>query len=222
MNCKPLSRWRRLLAYGCAWLPANVLRVAGYRLMGHTLPPGTRIGLGTVIACASFRAGAGVTIGRENRFSGPFAIEIGDRVIIGRQNRFDCSDVAASPAKAHMHYARRMVIGANALIHQRHLFDLYGAITIGSGTWIAGSDSQFWTHGASAMDRDIVIGADCYLGSAVRMAPGSGIADRCVLGLASVVVSRLDQPDSVLGGFPAKRLRKIEPGDGRAFVFSME
>ena len=222
MTCKPLSRWRRLLALGCAWLPANALRVAGFRMMGYEFSSGTRIGLGTVIACTAFRAGKGVVIGRGNQFSGPFTIEIGDHVLIGRQNQFDCSDVAASPEKGHMRYARRMVIGANALIHQRHLFDLYGAITIGAGTWIAGSDSQFWTHGASAMDRDIAIGAECYLGSAVRMAPGSAIADRCVLGLGSVVVSRLDQPDSVLAGFPARCLRSIEPGDGRTFAFSMD
>ncbi len=220
--CKPLSRQRRLVAHSCAWLPTNALRVAGFRLMGYKLPRGTRIGLGTVIACAAFRAGKGVVIGRGNQFSGPFAIEIGDGVLIGRHNQFDCSDMAASPAKAHMGYARRMIVGANALIHHHHLFDLYGAITIGAGTWIAGSDSQFWTHGASVMDRDIVIGADCYLGSAVRMAPGSAIADRSVLGLGSVVVSRLDQPDSVVAGFPARRLRSIEAGDERTFAFSME
>jgi acetyltransferase-like isoleucine patch superfamily enzyme len=217
-----MAKARRLMAALIAWLPANGLRCAGYRLIGYRLGRGTRIGLGTVIACTAFETGPGVTVGRGNRFTGPFSATIGCGTFIGRHNRFDCGDVAALPAKAHMHYARRLVIGEEALIHEDHLFDLYGEIRIGDGTWIAGAGSQFWTHGASAMDRDIMIGSGCYLGSAVRMAPGTAIADRCVLGLASVVVSRLDQPDSVLGGFPARRLRAIGPEDGRSFTFSMD
>lgn len=218
-----IPRWRKALARIIAALPANGWRVTCWRLLGAQLPRGTRIGRGTVIACSAFRAGSGVSIGRNNRFTGPFAIIIGDGVFIGRGNRFDCGDVAASPAKAHMGYARRMTVGAGSLIHEDHLFDLYGAITIGAGTWIAGVGSQFWTHGASAMERDITIGAGCYLGSAVRMAPGTAIGDRCVLGLGSVVVSRLDRSDCVLGGFPAKVLRTNDAaGGGREFVFSME
>ena len=217
-----VPRWRRALARAIAVLPTNGMRVIGYRLAGHTLPRGTRIGWGTVIACTRLCAGKGVVVGRGNRFTGPFTIDIGDHVLIGRHNRFDCGDIAADPSKASMAYARRMVVGARALIHERHFFDIYGAIAIGAGTWVAGCDSQFWTHGASAMDRDITIGADCYLGSAVRMAPGSAVPDRCVLGLGSVVVSRLDQPDSVLAGFPARFLRPVSPQDARAFQFTMD
>ena len=216
------ARWRRILAHGFGWLPGNGLRVRAFRLLGHTLPRGTRIGIGTVIACDALHAGKGVTICRGNRFSGPFTITIGDGAFIGRHNRFDCGDVAACPSKAAMGYARQMQIGADVLIHERHFFDVYGKITIGDGTWIAGCDSQFWTHGASAMDRDVAIGHGCYLGAAVRMAPGSAIADRCVLGIASVVVSRLNQPDTVLGGFPARPLREIRPEDSRQFAFTMD
>ena len=54
------------------------------------------------------------------------------------------------------------------------------------------------------------------------MAPGSAIADRCVLGIASVVVSRLVQPDTVLAGFPARPIREIRPEDSRQFAFTME
>jgi serine acetyltransferase len=162
------ARWRRILAHGFGWLPGNRLRVVAFRLLGHTLPHGTRIGLGAVIACDAPYAGKGVTISRGNRFCGPFTITIGD------------------------------------------------------GAWIAGCDSQFWTHGASAMDRDVAIGHGCYLGAAVRMAPGSAIADRCVLGIASIVASRLDQADTVLGGFPARRLREICPEDSRQFALTME
>ncbi len=216
------TRRQRLLAWACAMLPTNGLRVMGWRAMGYTLPKGTRIGIATVITCSEFKVGKNARIGRNNQFTGPFTIEIGDGVYIGRHNRFDCSDIAASPQKAYMNYARRMVVGDNVLINERHFFDVYGAITIGSGSWIAGSDGQFWTHGASAMNRDITIGEGCYLGSAVRMAPGTSIGDNCILGIASVVVSRLDHTDSVLGGFPARVIRKICPEDSRTFTFTME
>lgn len=218
----PVSRFRRLVARLVAWLPSNGLRVAGYRALGCTLAGDVRIGLGTVIACSRFRAEQGVIVGRNNRFTGPFAITIGAGAFIGRGNVFDCGEIAAFTEKRHMRYARRMTIGARALIHERHFFDLYGAITIGAGTWIAGIESQFWTHGASAMEHDIAIGANCYLGSAIRMAPGTCVGDRCVVGLGSVIVTPLPQPDRVLAGFPAKVLRTIADDDDRRFVFTMD
>ena len=222
MHPHGIPRWHKALARIIAALPGNGLRVAGWRLLGAHLPRGTRIGRGSVIACSAFHAGHGGTIGRNNTFTGPFSITLGDGVFIGRGNRFDCGEAAACPSKAAMGYARAMQIGNDVLIHEGHFFDVYGAITIGDGTWIAGCDSQFWTHGASAMDRDVAIGAGCYLGAAIRMAPGSAIADRCVLGIASVVVSRLVQPDTVLAGFPARPIREIRPEDSRQFAFTME
>jgi len=219
----PTSRLRTLMALVVAWLPTNGLRKAFYKaLFGYSFGPGSGVGLGTVITCATFSIGAKTFVGRDNRFIGPFRAEIGDNVIIGRFNRFTAGAMAADPSKAHMGYALRLVVGDKALINDAHYFDVYGEISIGAGTWVAGVDSQFWTHGASVIDRDIHIGAGCYLGSAVRFAPGAAIGDNCILGIGSVVVSRLTESSSVLAGFPARKLRNIDATDDRQFVFEMQ
>ncbi|CAN5153714.1 hypothetical protein BH10PSE4_BH10PSE4_07110 [soil metagenome] len=220
---KPTSRARTLLALIVSLLPSNGLRILFYRaLFGYRFGAGSGVGFGTLITCATFTCGARTFIGRDNRFIGPFKVEIGDKVIIGRFNRFTAGAMAADPSKAKMNYALHLRVGDGVLINDSHYFDVYGRISIGDGTWVAGAGSQFWTHGASVLDRDIDIGARCYLGSAVRFAPGAGIADDCILGLGSVVVSRLTETSRVVAGFPAKPLRPIDASDDRQFVFEMQ
>ena len=218
---KPPARGRSILALAISLLPLNALRVFAYRrLFRYEIGRGARIGLLTVIACDRFRCGARTAIGRNNVFLGPFAFKGGDDVIIGRANRFVCGASAASTQKSHMGYARQVRIGDGALVNDEHYFDCYGAISIGDRTWVAGVGSQFWTHGASVADRDIEVGSGCYLGSGVRLAPGSAIGSGCVLGLGSVVVSPISEVDAVLAGFPAKKIRDIRPEDERQFVFT--
>lgn len=209
---------RRLAALAISLLPSAGLRAALYRhLFRYRLGAGTVVGFGVVIVVDRFETGAGCVLGRGTSFLGPFSVEIGERTFIGRNNRFSCGAAAADPAHADMGYARRLVIGAEALVHEDHVFDVYGLIDIGARSWIAGNGSQFWTHGASVMDRDITIGHACYIGSAVRFAPGAGVADRTVVGIGAVVVRRFDETDVVIGGAPARCLKPRRPDDGLHF-----
>jgi acetyltransferase-like isoleucine patch superfamily enzyme len=197
-------------------LPTAALRRHAYNLFpSYRLGRGARIGLFAVIAVDQFECGDEVVIGRGVQFVGPMQVRIGTRTLVGRHNRFECSPIAAHPSMAHMHYSRRLTLGAQCLAHEAHFFDVYGAIDIGDGTWIAGRESQFWTHGASAQDRDIHIGRNCYLGSALRVAPGSGVGDRAVVGLGSVVASRITESDVIVAGVPDKVVRSREPGSDR-------
>jgi acetyltransferase-like isoleucine patch superfamily enzyme len=219
---KPYSRGRAVSALLISLVPLNGLRVALYKaVMGYSFGSDAHIGLLTIIACESFQAGRGLRLGRNNKFVGPMCVELGESVIIGRFNKFSCGSSAADPGKAHMNYGRSLVIGDRVLINDDHYFDVYGSIHIGDGTWIAGAGSQFWTHGASVMDRDIAIGPRCYVGSAVRFAPGASIGNGCVLGLGSVVVARIEENEAVLGGFPARKIRNIGSDDGRQFLFDV-
>jgi acetyltransferase-like isoleucine patch superfamily enzyme len=100
-------------------------------------------------------------------------------------------------------------IGDDCLINENHYIDIHGKITIGDGTWLAGRASQFFTHGLGVGDRDISIGSNCFIGSAVRFAPGSGVGDRNIVGIGSVVLSRIDGDGMLISGFPAKAVRSI-------------
>lgn len=209
---------RRLLGSLIGHAPTNALRCGLYAaLMGYRFGAKTRIGWGTVIAVDAFSAGANVTVRRGNRFIGPISVELGDRAFIGRRNTVECGDAAADLKVAHMKYTRRFVAGADTLINEGHLFDVLGEISIGRGTWIAGFASQFLTHGAGTMNRDIALGDDCFVGSAVRFAPGSGVADRVVVGMAAVLTKRFTQSDVVIAGFPARVIKERTEDDGYAF-----
>jgi len=67
------------------------------------------------------------------------------------------------------------------------------------------------------MNRDIAIGEKCFLGTALRFAPGSGVADRVIVGMGAVVTKRLPESDVIVGGLPAKVLRVRGEADVYAF-----
>ena len=135
---KPHARGRVIVALAISVLPFNALRVRAYRwLLGYQFGVDCQVGLVTIIACDRFRCGDRFVIGRNNRFLGPMTFVAGDEVIIGRGNQFVCGSSAASAEKAHMKYARNVMLGSKVLINDGHYFDSYGAIVVGEDTWIA-------------------------------------------------------------------------------------
>lgn len=215
-------RLRLCLALLAAILPSNRLRLFVYRrFLGYRIGPGSRIGPLNLIACDSFEVGPGATIGRFNLVRGAFAFSAGPRFFVGHRNTFACPTGLDHPGVAGRGYARRIAFGADCLVNDGHFLDAHGAITVGDGSWIAGRDSQFFTHGASARDRDIAIGARCFIGSAVRFAPGSAVGDTCVVGIGSVVVGRIEADEALVSGFPARVIRGIaEERAAGKFAFS--
>lgn len=214
-----VGKVQRVIAITISILPLSSLRVWAYRtLLGYKIGLNSRIGMLTVIAVEAFECGENVHIGRNNSLLGPISVSIGARTIIGRWNEFECPAIAASASKTNMRYARKLIFGSNCLVHEHHYFDVYGEIKIGNDTWIAGRDTQFWTHGASVLDRDIAIGDGCYVGSACRFAPGSGLADNVVVGLGSVISKRIPNSNAVVAGVPAKFIReRCAENDGLIF-----
>jgi acetyltransferase-like isoleucine patch superfamily enzyme len=199
---------RRLFAIFISMLPSSALRIKAYEwVFGYSFGKSARVGLLAVIAVDQFVCGEKVLIGRSTSFLGPMQVIIGAKTLIGRWNEFECPTTTSLASRAEMHYARRLVIGKDCLVHEHHFFDLYGEINIGNGTWIAGRDTQFWTHGASVSNRNINIGESCYIGSACRFSPGSGLGNQVVLGLGSVVTKQVEGDNVVVAGVPAKLIR---------------
>jgi acetyltransferase-like isoleucine patch superfamily enzyme len=142
---------------------------------------------------------------------------MGKNVYIGKSNQFIGGDSTADPDLAHMNYKRTLILGDDSLVHQDHLFDVYGLLEIGQGTWVAGFQSQFLTHGASAMNRDIIVGQRSYIGSAARFTPGSGIGDDVIVAMSATVTKVIPDHRVVIGGVPAKVLRARDESDGFRF-----
>jgi acetyltransferase-like isoleucine patch superfamily enzyme len=185
-------------------LPFNALRVLGYRLLGYKISG--RIGFGTLIAVSAAQL-ENCKIGLFNLFVGPMRVDIGAGASIGNRNTFSCGFWTVQEQYKDKHYARSLQVGAKSLITSGHYFDVAGSFTLGEGSWIAGIGSQFWTHGAGVTDRDIRIGRDCYLGSAVRFAPGSAVGEHVIVAMGSVVTKKFDVSKAMIGGVPATVLK---------------
>ena len=186
-------------------VPINALRVLGYRLLGYKVAG--RIGFGTIIAVSEAQIEK-CRIGPFNLFVGPMKVEIGEGARIENRNNFSCGFWTTQEQYRNKNYARYLRIGENTLITSGHYFDVAGSFELGDGSWVAGMGSQFWTHGAGVLDRDIHIGRDCYLGSAVRFAPGSTVGDRVIVAMGSVVTRKFDLSKAMIGGVPATVLKK--------------
>jgi len=198
---RPTSRARLALAIAVSGLPSNFLRTRLYRWCFGYRIVNARVGFGTVIAVEQATLDH-CTIGRFNRFVGPMQVSVGPGADIESHNVFDCGVWTASERGA-VPYARELSIGREARITDHHFFDVAGRFVLGDGSWIAGRESQFWTHGVGVIERDITIGRRSYVGSAVRFAPGSGIADNVVVGLGSVVTKRIAACNAIVAGSPA-------------------
>ena len=200
-----MLRLKLVLAALICIVPINALRVLGYRLLGYKISG--HIGFGTVIAVSEARIER-CKIGLFNLFIGPMKVAIGTSASIGDRNIFSCGFWTTQGQYRDKNYARSLRISTNALITSGHYFDVAGSFVLGNSSWIAGVGSQFWTHGAGVTDRNICIGSDCYLSSAVRFAPGSSIGDNVIVAMGSVVTKKFDLSKVMIGGVPATVLKQ--------------
>ena len=179
------------------------------RVADYDIERGACISFGTIIYVDRLVVQRGTKIGMMNIFKGPISVHIGQDSRIGRFNQFLCGRATTDERHAKMLYRRELRIGDKCLVLNSHYFDVYGLVELGNGTWVAGVGSQFWTHGISTMDRDIVIGEDNYIGSGVKFAPGSGIGNDNIVGLGSVISHRIGGHSMLIAGFPARGIKSI-------------
>lgn len=148
-------------------------------------------------------------IGANNQFIGPMNIVLRKGASIGEGNTFHCGWWTLEEEFETRDYQRYFEMGINTRIGLNHHFDVAGSFILGDTSWIGGQGSQFWTHGAGATDRDICIGKNCYIGSAVRFAPGSSIGNNIIVGLGSVLIGKFHHyENAIIAGHPAKIVKE--------------
>jgi acetyltransferase-like isoleucine patch superfamily enzyme len=197
-----MSKIRLILAVIISIVPLSMIRIMLYRLFFRYDIRSSKIGFGTIIAIDNLSIDH-VCIGNFNLFTGPFSFSAKNGCTIGGGNIFRCGKWASSVQFANRHFGRNIQLDENITITNKHYFDTVGTTKIGSGSWIAGYASQFWTHGGDKADIDINIGQNCYLASSVRFAPGSCIADDTIVGIGSVVTKKFVEPKTLIAGNPA-------------------
>lgn len=145
-------------------------------------------------------------------------LSIGNNVFIANNNVFSCGEVIIG-SNTSIHSGNtfigkgKFVIGDNSRIINNHFFDLYNNISLGSNTWVAGRDSQFWTHGSvhtktGVKDLSIEIGDNVYIGSSSCFAPGTRLNSYNLVGLGSVVSGDFSSKNTIIMGNPAKVVKQ--------------
>ncbi len=85
-------------------------------------------------------------------------------------------------------------------------------VGLGKSVILGGRNSSLWTHNRQ-QTAPIQIGDFCYLGSEVRLAPGSSLPQECILALGSILAGEIEAPRSLVAGVPAKVVRPLSEAD---------
>jgi acetyltransferase-like isoleucine patch superfamily enzyme len=169
----------------------------------------SRIGSGTVLwGCGEFSIGSHVAIGPLNLFRGGERIELCDYSEVLRLNVINAipeNDCTNTPHSSFQ-------LGWGSVVTAEHRIDFTDSVTIGRHTTLGGRNSSIWTHNRRE-GLPVAIGNYCYVGSEIRMAPGSRIPDFCIVGIGSVVTKPICQSYSLIAGVPAKRKRALNDED---------
>jgi acetyltransferase-like isoleucine patch superfamily enzyme len=168
-----------------------------------------RIGhLNVIIGVQKLTVGDHVRIGHLNIIRGGEEVRLGRYSEIMRMNEINSipePDVV-NPVDP------RFLLGAGSIVTTGHKIDFTDRVDIGRRTIIGGRNSSLWTHNRQRT-RPINIGEFAYVGSEIRMAPGSSIPSRCIVGIGSVITSEIDAEEWLIAGVPAKPIKELGSED---------
>ena len=222
-----LSKSRLTLLAFIALLP-SFLKRSCYRLFfGYKIGKRVRIGL-SIIDAKDCSLDDDVKIGHLNLIIRVKKLEIGDHVRIGHLNiirggdevhlgryseiiRMNEINSIAEPEVVNP-IDPRFSLGDGSIITAGHKIDFTDRVTIGRRSILGGRNSSLWTHNRQRT-RPIDIGSFVYVGSEIRMAPGSALPSRCIVGIGSVITSELTTEGYLIAGVPAKPVKELSEED---------
>jgi len=188
----------QVVSKSISFLPISRLRVFAYNTILNYKITNSHIGFGSVINVSKCSID-GAYIGKFNQFTGPMTINISNAVRISDNNQFRCGHWLDANERENS----ELFLKEGVNITSEHYFDISGGISIDSNSWIAGRGCQFWTHGAGLRPKGIVIGSDCYIGSAVLLSPGSVLNNRVTVAIGAVLSKPINDSEVLLAGCPA-------------------
>jgi len=176
-----------MLGYDISW----EARIAPFTIIiaDHCKIERAQIGPFNYLEATSLELAEGVVIGRLNRVKWLRLLRVGKNTSISSSNTMCGTRPGISPFKM----LENVEIGSGCTITNRHSFDVSDEITMGHNVTVAGSGTQFWTHGFGInrvkIQARIAIGSNGYIGSRSIVVQGVSIADDVVIG-AGTIVSR--------------------------------
>jgi acetyltransferase-like isoleucine patch superfamily enzyme len=218
----------RLLTLACIAVLPSFLKRPCYRLFfGYRIGKRVRIGL-SIIDAQRCEIDDDVTIGHLNLAIGVGNLKIGDHVRIGHLNIFRGGDEITLGRYAEImrlneinsipepdtvnEVEPRFLLGDGSIVTTGHKIDFTDRVEIGRRTILGGRNSSLWTHNRQRT-RPITIGSYTYIGSEIRVAPGSSIPSRCIVGIGAVIAGRFTDEYQLIGGVPAKVIKELSEDD---------
>jgi acetyltransferase-like isoleucine patch superfamily enzyme len=224
----PRTSKPRLLLLACVALLPSFLKRPCYRLFfGYQIGRRVRVGL-SIIDARACRIDDDSQIGHLNVIIGVENLKLGDHVKIGYLNiirggaevnlgRYSelmrMNEINSIPEPDAVNPVDpKFTLGNGSIITTGHKIDFTDRVEIGRRTIIGGRNSSIWTHNRQRT-LPIRIGEFAYVGSEIRMAPGSAIPSRCVVGIGAVVTRKIDAEGSLIAGVPAKPIKELSAED---------
>ena len=108
-----------------------------------------------------------------------------------------------------------LIIGEHSSITLRHILDCSDKIEIGSYSTVAGYHSQLLTHSVDIQENrqscnSILIGDFCFVGTNCTILPGAKLGNYSILGAASLLNKRWEDPFYLYAGVPAKPQKRLD------------
>ena len=218
----------RLLLLGLIGFLPSILKRGCYRLFfGYQIGKRVRIGL-SIIDAKDCRIDDDVSIGHLNLITRVEKFEVGDHVRIGHLNIIRGGDEVVLGRYAEIIRMNeinsipdpevvnptdpRFLLGEGSIITAGHKVDFTDRVTIGRRSILGGRNSSLWTHNRQRT-LPINIGSFAYIGSEIRMAPGSALPSRCIVGIGSVITGELTTEGWLIAGVPAKAVKELSEAD---------
>ena len=222
-----VSKFRLFVLALIGLLPSFLKRLCYRLLFGYHIGRRVRIGF-SIIDAQECHIEDDVRIGHLNLIIGAGKLSLGDNVRIGHLNiirggeevefgRFSelirMNEINAIPEPDAVNAVdSRFTLGAGSIITTGHKIDFTDRVVIGRRTIIGGRNSSLWTHNRQRT-RPISIGEFAYLGSEIRMAPGSSLPSRCIVGIGAVVTGKIETEEWLIAGVPAKPVKELGTED---------
>jgi acetyltransferase-like isoleucine patch superfamily enzyme len=194
-------------------LPAKAGNYARRRFFKWELAADARIGF-SFIQAKRVILHPGARVGHFNAIRNLELFEIGSGAQVGHLNRISGRPAGAPEYVSSVPQRSEFTLGRESAMTHRHYLDCTQSISIGEFVTVAGSHSQFWSHGIDVEQcrqtaEPISIGDYCMLGTRIVVLKGVAIGNCCVVAAGSVVTRSLDA-NVLAGGVPAKVIKHLE------------
>lgn len=215
----------RLITHCLLALMPGFLKRPLYRILfGYKIGKRVRIGF-SIVDAAECEIGDDVRIGHLNIFTGTGKLSIGEHSRIGVLNVFRGGDeirigrycdilrlneINSIPDPDVVNEIDpRFLMGDGSMIAASHKIDFTDRVEFGKCVIFGGRNSSIWTHNRQKT-KPVIIGDRAYLGSEIRIAPGSEVAPRCIVGMGAVVSGKFGTEHKLIGGVPAKAIKDLD------------